>query len=153
MFASLLHTQSQFSLTILRFMLALVLFPHGAQKLFGWFGGYGFKGTMGFFTGTVGLPWVVAFSVIMVEVFAPLFLISGLVTRGAALAVSGLFLGIVLVSHAKNGFWMNWNGQLTPGLEGFEYHLLVLGMTGALIIGGGGKWALDSQILSWFTSR
>jgi len=150
MLAYLLHTESNPSITLLRIMLGLVLFPHGAQKLFGWFGGYGFSGTMGFFTGTVGLPWIVGLSVILVEVLGSIFLLTGFVTRGAALAVFGLFVGIILVSHLKNGFWMNWYGQHPAGQEGFEYHLLVLGMAGSLLLSGGGKYSVDAMLSPWF---
>lgn len=153
MVASIFHTESTFSLTVLRVALGIVLFPHGAQKLLGWFGGYGFKGTLGFLTGTVGLPGFVGVSVILVEFFAPLLLIAGLATRGAALAVFGLFVGIILTSHLKHGFWMNWYGQHPAGQEGYEYHLLVLGMAAALILGGAGKWALDGSLAAWVGGR
>lgn len=146
MLASLLHTESSWAPTVLRIALAVVLFPHGAQKLLGWFGGYGFKGTMGYFTGHAGLPWLVGFAAIMIEFFAPLFLLAGFATRLSALAIFGLFVGIIFVAHWKVGFWMNWNGQLAAGQEGFEYHLLVLGMAAALILAGGGKFAVDGLL-------
>src|SRR6476620_11553278 len=91
-----------------RLALGIVIFPHGAQKLLGWFGGYGFNGTMGFLTGGVHLPWILAFLVILVEFFGSLFLIFGLATRLAAFAMLINFIGIVITSHIQSGFFMNW---------------------------------------------
>lgn len=58
---ALFKTDESWSPVVLRLMLATVMFPHGAQKLLGWFGGHGFEGTLGFFTQQMGLPWLVAF--------------------------------------------------------------------------------------------
>ncbi len=138
-------TNENSAVTVLRIVLGIVLFPHGAQKLLGWFGGYGFEGTMGFLTGTAGLPWILAFLVIMIEFFGALALILGFATRIVSFAVILLFAGIVFTSHLQNGFFMNWSGQLQG--EGFEYHLLVIGIALTLLINGSGKWALDRLIL------
>jgi len=135
------QTSNSFALAIIRIMLGLALFPHGAQKLLGWFGGYGFTGTMGFLTGSVHLPWIFAFLVIMIEFFGALLLILGIGTRIVSIGVIVLFAGIIFTSHGQNGFFMNWDGT-KPG-EGFEYHLLVIGMALALLIGGAGKWSVD----------
>ncbi|MTI86903.1 MAG: DoxX family protein [Balneolaceae bacterium] len=148
MLERLLRSKEEWAPVIIRLMLAVVIFPHGAQKLLGWFGGYGFTGTMGYFTETVGLPWIVGFLVILIEFFVPFLLAAGLFSRIAALSVFGLFTGIVLNSHIQLGFFMNWYGQLEAGLEGFEYHLLVLAMAGALMVAGGGKHALDRYVLN-----
>jgi putative oxidoreductase len=126
-------------------MLALVIFPHGAQKLLGWFGGYGFSGTMGYFTQTVGLPWIIGFLVIVIEFFAPLLLAAGLLTRASAASLFGLFVGIIFNAHIQHGFFMNWSGNQAG--EGFEYHLLVLGMSAALVVSGAGKYATDRYLL------
>lgn len=139
------QTNESSAATILRIVLGIVLFPHGAQKLLGWFGGYGFNGTMGFLTGTAGLPWIIAFLVITIEFFGALALILGFATRVVAVAVISLFTGIVFTSHLQNGFFMNWAGQLQG--EGYEFHLLVIGMAVALLINGAGKWAVDSVLL------
>ena len=139
------QTNESSAATILRIVLGIVLFPHGAQKLLGWFGGYGFNGTMGFLTGTAGLPWIIAFLVITIEFFGALALILGFATRVVAVAVISLFAGIVFTSHFQNGFFMNWAGQLQG--EGYEFHLLVIGMAVALLINGAGKWAVDSVLL------
>ena len=151
MITSIMKTNNDPAKTIVRFFLGLVIFPHGAQKLLGWFGGYGFEGTMGYFTGTLGLPWIVAFLVIMIEFFGSIMLIAGILTRMNALAVFTLFIGIIFISHLEYGFFMDWYGNKAG--EGFEYHLLVLGMAGSLIYSGGGRYALDRYILLLFKDR
>src|ERR1700733_11027278 len=105
----LLATNSQNNTALIaRIALGIVLFPHGAQKLLGWFGGYGFNGTMGFLTGITHLPYFFALLVIGIEFFGALLLIAGLATRFAALAVILNFLGVVFTSHLNNGLFMNW---------------------------------------------
>ena len=127
--------------TVIRIVLGLVLFPHGAQKMLGWFGGYGFNGTMGFLTGTAGLPWIMAFLVIAIEFFGAIALILGFATRIVAVGIIALFAGIILTSHFQSGFFMNWAGNLKG--EGYEYHLLIIGMSIALLVSGAGKWSID----------
>src|SRR5688500_18728627 len=90
-----------------RVLLGIVLFPHGAQKLLGWFGGYGFERTMGYFTGAVGLLWIVGFAVILIEFFGALSLILGFATRFWGLAIVGQMVGIILTAHSDY-FFMNW---------------------------------------------
>jgi putative oxidoreductase len=128
-----------------RLALGIVVFPHGAQKLLGWFGGYGFNGTMGFLTGTAGLPSVIALLVILVEFFGALFLIAGFATRFAAIAVLGTFIGIVLTSHLGNGFFMNWYSQPNTG-EGLEYFILLFGLAIISLVAGGGRASVDAAI-------
>lgn len=132
---------------IARLTLGLVIFPHGAQKLFGWFGGYGFNGTMGFLTGMVHLPWILALLVILIESIGALFLIAGFLTRLAAVGMFINFLGIIYTSHLHSGYFMNWARQPNTG-EGIEYHLLILGLSLALLISGGGKASLDATLTS-----
>jgi putative oxidoreductase len=127
--------------TIIRIVLGLILFPHGAQKMLGWFGGYGFNGTMGFLTGTAGLPWIMAFLVIAIEFFGAIALIVGFATRIVAVGIISLFTGIIATSHLQNGFFMNWYGNLKG--EGYEFHLLIIGMAVALLVSGAGKWSVD----------
>jgi len=138
------QTNESTALTISRVMLGLVLFPHGAQKLLGWFGGYGFNATMGFLTGGMNLPWIIAFLVIIIEFFGALALILGIGTRIISVAVIFLFAGIIFTSHGQNGFFMNWGGKQAG--EGFEYHLLVIAMAITLLIGGAGKWSVDYAV-------
>jgi putative oxidoreductase len=143
-----LKTDDSISILILRLTLALTIFPHGAQKLLGWFGGFGFDGTIGFFTAQMGLPWVIGFLVIMGESFGSLALLTGLLTRFTAASLGVIMVGAIVLVHWPHGFFMNWFGK--QGGEGFEYHLLVLGMSTALVISGGGRWAFDAMLARWF---
>jgi putative oxidoreductase len=142
--ARLLETSPQLSGPILRAGLALVLFPHGAQKLLGWFGGNGWSGTMGFLTGKVGLPTPVAALVILIESVGPLLLVLGLLTRPVALGVIAIMIGAIATVHAPNGFFMNWTGAQAG--EGFEYHLLVIAMALVLLVSGGGALSADRRL-------
>lgn len=140
----LFKTDESWSSLVLRVAFGGVIFAHGAQKLLGWFGGYGFEGTMGFFTQKIGLPWLIAFLVIIGESIGSLGLIAGLLTRFTAASFIVIMVGAVATVHWPLGFFMNWSGQ-QPG-EGFEYHVLVIAMSLALMIAGGGKWSLDGLI-------
>jgi putative oxidoreductase len=139
----ILNTENDFGLTILRITLGFVMFPHGAQKMLGWFGGYGFSGTMGFFTGTLGVPSVLAFLVIMAEFLGALGLIVGLGTRIAAFGMIAVMTGAIFMVHASHGFFMNWFGSQQG--EGFEYHILVIGIALVLLVRGGGALSLDRK--------
>ena len=125
----------------LRFTLAAVMFPHGAQKMLGWFGGHGFSASMGFLTGQAGLPWVIALLVMVAELFGPIGLVLGLWSRLAALGIGAVMVGAIATVHAQYGFFMNWAG--TEAGEGIEYHLLVLGIAAALIVQGSGALSID----------
>ena len=128
---------------VLRLTLAVVMFPHGAQKMLGWFGGHGFKGTMAFFAES-GIPAGWAFLAIMAEFLGPLGLAVGLLTRVAALGIGVVMLVAIFTVHKQHGFFMNWYG--TQQGEGFEFHLLALGIAIALVIGGAGQWSLDALL-------
>ena len=134
-------TNENYTATIIRIVLGVVLFPHGAQKLLGWFGGYGFNGTMGFLTGAIGLPWILALLVILIEFFGAIALIFGFATRIVAVGIISLFTGIIFTAHLAHGFFINWSGQQQG--EGYEYHLLIIGMAIALLVSGAGKWSID----------
>ncbi len=138
------QTQSETSQLILRGLLGIVFFPHGAQKLLGWFGGGGFSGTMEFFTGALGIPAVLAFLVIMTEFFGALALIAGFFTRLAAFGVANIMVVATFMLHWPNGFFMNWFGNQKG--EGFEYHILALAICLALMIKGAGRWSVDGWI-------
>ena len=135
-------TDGSITQALLRLTLGLVLLPHGAQHLFGAFGGYGFSGTLGWMTGALGIPAPLAAAGILLEFFGPILLIAGAATRlvGGALAI---FLATAASTHAANGFFMNWFGTMPAGTEGFEYHLLATALAVALAIRGGGALALD----------
>ena len=133
------------SALIARLALAIVVFPHGAQKLLGWFGGHGFSGTMNAFTTMMGLPYIVALLVILIEFFATLLLLIGLATRIAALGILGEFIGIVITTQMHNGFFMNWAKQGGKG-EGLEYFVLLFGLAIILLIDGGGRASIDATL-------
>ena len=140
----LFETPDDGSALILRVMLGVVMFPHGAQKLLGWFGGFGFSGTMGFFTGKMGIPAVIAFLVIIGESLGSLALIAGFLTRFTAASLAIIMVGAIALVHWPYGFFANWFGNQAG--EGFEYHLLVIAICAALIVTGGGKGSVDRLI-------
>ena len=144
MIRKLIQTNEDVSSIVLRMGLGAVFFAHGAQKLFGWFGGYGFSGTMGFLTGSLGIPALFAFLVIMAEFFGALGLLSGLLTRVAAFGIAIVMVVAILMIHLQYGFFMNWSGKQQG--EGIEYHILVLTISTVLMINGGGRWSLDRLI-------
>lgn len=141
----MLNTESNWGALIARLTLGIVLFPHGAQKMLGLFGGYGFVGTMDAFTNQMHLPWIVAFAVIMIEFFGSIFLILGFVSRLWSLAIAGLFTGIIFTTHLEHGFFMNWFGNQAG--EGYEYALLIIGIAVAVLVNGSGKYSIDSQLV------
>jgi putative oxidoreductase len=143
--ATIFYTNNSWSAALLRLLLGQVLLGHGSQKLLGWFGGYGFDGTMSFFTGTVGIPWVIGLLVIVIEFFGSLSLILGFATRLWSGSMIILFIGIICTSHIENGFFMNWYGNQTG--EGYEFFLLAIAISASLVITGGGKYSMDGLIM------
>jgi putative oxidoreductase len=129
----------ELSWPLVRISTGLLLLPHGSQKLFGWFGGYGLAGTGQFFD-TLGLhPGVViALLAGVVEFFGGLALVFGLLTRPAALAVAVLMGVAIFAVHLPNGFF--W----TSG--GFEYPLLWGLVAIAIFLRGGGRFSLDARL-------
>ena len=144
MIRRLFATDGNTATTILRLALGIVFFAHGAQKMFGWFGGYGFSGTMGFFTGTMHIPAMFAFLAIVAEFFGGLGLILGFLTRIAAFGIAVNMVVAIATVHGAFGFFMNWSGAQKG--EGFEYHLLVLAMTAFLMLRGAGALSVDRAI-------
>jgi putative oxidoreductase len=143
----LLRTTAQPGPALARLTLALVLFPHGAQHVLGWFGGYGFHGTLQWMTGTLGFPAPLAALALVTELVAPFAFLAGLGGRVAALGIVGLMLG-ALSTHVANGFFMNWFGSLPAGQEGFEYHILALALAGTVALEGSGAWSLDRLLFA-----
>ncbi|MFD2146335.1 DoxX family protein [Mucilaginibacter antarcticus] len=140
----ILKTDDGYSPLILRIGLGLVMSVHGAQKVFGWFGGYGFSGTISFFTTTMHLPWIIGFLVIIIEFVGAIALLAGIFTRVASVAIAGVLIGIVITSHIQFGFFMNWGGAQKG--EGIEYFLIYLAGMISLAITGGGVFSVDRSI-------
>jgi len=143
MLGSIFRTSDDIGAFIARITLGIVMLPHGLQKLLGLFGGAGFSGTVEFFVGS-GLPAFIAVLIIISESFGSLGLIFGFLSRLAALGVIIIMLGAIVTVHIKNGFFMNWSGS-GPG-EGFEYHLLAIGLGLIVLFKGGGAWSVDRAI-------
>jgi putative oxidoreductase len=141
MIRELVATDNDAGRALLRLVLGVIFFAHGAQKMLGWFGGYGFAGTMGFFTNVMHIPALFAFLAIAAEFFGGLGLILGFLTRVAALGIfTNMAVAIAFVHH-QFGFFMNWTGAQKG--EGYEYHLLVLALTVFLIVHGAGAASID----------
>ena len=141
--ASVLATKDSFSLFVLRLALGIVVLPHGLQKVFGWFGGWGLDGTLGWFA-SIGIPAFLGILAIAADFAGALALIAGLGTRIAAFGIGVNMVVAALVVHRGNGFFMNWAGNQKG--EGFEFHILAIGIAIALMIGGAGRFSLDRAI-------
>jgi putative oxidoreductase len=146
MIRKLIATDNDRATAILRLVLGVIFFAHGAQKMLGWFGGYGFTGTMGFFTSVMHIPALFALLAICAEFFGGLGLILGFLTRIAALGVFSNMIVAIAMVHGQYGFFMNWTGAQKG--EGFEYHLLVLAVTTFLMIRGAGAASIDRMLSS-----
>jgi putative oxidoreductase len=146
MFRKLLATSDDWMLTVLRLVMGVTFFMHGAQKMLGWFGGYGFSGTMGFFTNMMHIPAPFAVLAILAEFLGGIGLIVGALTRIAAFGIATNMVVAVLMVHANVGFFMNWTGQQKG--EGFEYHLLALAIAIVLMVRGGGAFSVDRALSS-----
>lgn len=138
---NIIQTQQSTAALLVRIVLGLVIFSHGAQSMVGWFGGTGFTNTMYYLTSIMQLPYIVALSVILLQFFGAILIILGVLVRPVALAVSGMFLGMILTVHFDHGFFMNWFGNKSG--EGYEYHILVLALCATLVIEGAGRLSVD----------
>jgi putative oxidoreductase len=137
------QTSPDLSPVILRVVLGVVIAAHGAQKLLGWFDGYGFAGTMTFFTSTMKFPWLLGLLIILLESFGAIALVVGFGTRILGLAFAILATGIATI-HFQNGFFMNWFGNHAG--EGYEYFVLWMAMAITLMFTGGGRYSVDQAI-------
>jgi putative oxidoreductase len=140
--AAVVGTSNDMGPMIARLTLGLVMLPHGAQKLLGWFGGFGFEATIGSFT-EMGIPWLFAFLVVVAEFFGALGLISGLLGRIAAFGI-GVVMAVAALVHVPFGFFMNWMGNQQG--EGFEFHLLAIGLALVVMLKGSGAWSVDRML-------
>lgn len=132
------------SLLIARIILGTVIAGHGSQKLLGWFGGFGFDGTMQFFTTAVGLPYILALLIILAESLGMVALIAGFGTRIFSAALIPIMLGAIITTHGQFGFFMNWFGA--QGGEGIEFHLLVIALAALLSLNGAGTYSVDAYL-------
>ena len=133
------HTESGFSTLALRLPIGIIFMAHGAQKLFGWFGGYGLEGTGGWME-SIGLApgFIMALLAGSAEFFGGLFILLGLLTRASA-AVLAMTMAVAIVSvHLQNGLFMSNNG--------YEFGLALLAASISLVFSGAGKAALDNVI-------
>jgi putative oxidoreductase len=146
--ARFISTNNDPGVFVARVFLAVVFIPHGSQKLLGLFGGNGFTATMDYFT-SGGMPAVVAFLVIMGESLGSLALLVGLCGRFMAFGLALTMLGAIFMVHLPNGFFMNWFG--TQKGEGYEYHLLALGLAFLVMINGSGMFSIDRFLHKWLT--
>ena len=144
MFRKLMRTTDDFTITILRLLFGAVFFAHGAQKALGWFGGYGFSGTMGFFTQKVNIPAPFAVLAIAAEFLGSLGLLVGLLSRIAAFGIACNMVVAVAMIHIHYGFFANWSG--TQKGEGFEFHILAIAIALFIMIKGSGPLSLDRAL-------
>jgi putative oxidoreductase len=140
----LFKTNNSFAPTLARLTLGIVMFLHGAQKVLGWFGGYGFSGTMNYFTQQMHIPAVFAVLAIAAEFLGSLGLITGFLSRVAAFGIAVNMIVAVQMVHGANGFFMNWFGNQKG--EGIEYHILAIGLALIVIIYGAGKASVDAAL-------
>ena len=144
MLKKIVNTENDYVALVLRLALGYVFFFHGMQKLTTMFGGYGYTGTMGFFTQKLGIPAVFAFLAIMAEGLGWAGLITGLLTRVAAFGITVNMIVAVKMLHFQNGIFMNWFGNQKG--EGYEYHILAIAIGIALLIKGGGALSVDRAL-------
>lgn len=138
-----LATDDSAAQVVARLALGLVIFPHGAQKALGWFGGFGFYETVNMFS-QMGVPQVLAWLAIFAEFFGSLGLLFGFFARLSALGIMCNMLVAVWMVHGQYGFFMNWNGA--QGGEGIEFHVLALGLGLIVLFAGAGRFSLDREL-------
>jgi putative oxidoreductase len=137
MFQKIVNTRNSHTIALLRLVLGVVFFAHGAQKMLGWFGGYGFSGTIGFFT-SMGIPEPFAFLAIAAEFFGGLGLLFGFLGRIAAFGIICNMVVAVCMVHRQNGLFMNWSGAQKG--EGFEFHILAIVIALVIVVKGSGEF-------------
>ena len=139
-------TSYSWPLFIVRVALGTIMFAHGAQMLFGWFGGFGLNGTSGYLKEALGIPPVLTALAALTATFGGLALIVGFLSRLAALGMI-VIMGVAIVKeHRGNGFFINW--ALTEGKgHGYEMNFALLAMALAVLFGGAGLLSMDLAIL------
>ena len=132
---------------VVRLALGVIFFSHGAQKVFGWFGGRGLSATIAGFR-QMNIPPAATVLAAFIECFGGLAVLVGFLTRPAALGLIAVMLVAIAKVHAAHGFFLNWS--MTPGKgHGFEFNLALLAMALAILIGGGGVLSIDRLIVAW----
>src|SRR5258705_2061760 len=137
----MLGTDGVWVITIVRIVLGVVFFAHGAQKALGWFGGAGLQSTVRVFREQLRIPAPLALLSVAAEFLGGLGLIVGLLSRIAALGIAVVMIVALLAVHRKFGFFMNWYGEKQG--HGIEYHILALALALAVMIKGAGDFSLD----------
>lgn len=132
-----------------RLALGIVILPHGAQNLFGWFGGPGIDGALGYYS-ALGVPAFLGWMALITQFFGGLALILGFLGRVAAFGVALVLLVAVIKLHWSVGFFMNWTGALKG--EGFEFHILAVTLAMIVIIRGSGALSVDRALTARTTA-
>ena len=141
---ALLRTFPSWAIAVVRIVLGVIFFAHGAQKVLGWYGGYGLKATTSYFVST-GIPKPIALLVSFFELLGGLGLFFGFLTRPSALAVICVQIGAIAKVHAQHGLFINW--ELAPGRgHGYEANLAYIAMAVACLIAGGGSLSVEGLI-------
>jgi putative oxidoreductase len=143
MFKEFLRTDNSPAQLFVRVALGVVMFPHGAQKVLGWFSGPGITKTIEVF-GSMGFPMWAVIALMAVESLGSLLLIAGFLTRLWAVGIGTSITICMFMNHVQHGFFMNWFGQQKG--EGYEYHILVIGICLALLVKGGGMLSVDRAL-------
>ena len=141
MIANLTGTHADWVVAVVRIVLGIVFFAHGAQKMLGWYGGPGLASSMRTFTEHLHLPPTLAFLVIAGELFSGAGLIVGLFSRIAALVIALTMVGAIATVHFRFGLFLNWFG--TQEGHGIEYHLLAIALALVIVVQGAGAFSLD----------
>lgn len=145
MWRKIISTDDDKVLTLLRVALAIFVFPHGAQKLLGWFGGFGFSGTMGFLTQQMHIPAALALLVFAAEFFGALGVFFGFLGRIAAFGIAVDLTVVAVMAHLPNGFFLNYSGQQKG--EGVEFLIVPVATAIAIVIRGSGAWSIDRALM------
>jgi putative oxidoreductase len=134
MLSQIVATNFDWVPTLARIILGIVFFAHGAQKMFGWFGGPGLKQTLRAMTEHMGLPAILAFSAVGPELIGGAGLILGLFSRIAAVGIAVIMLGAILMVHGRYGLFLNWFADRRG--NGYEYDLLAIAFAIVVIVKG-----------------
>jgi len=146
MLSDLVSTDADWTQTIVRLVLGVVFFAHGAQKLLGWYGGPGLKPTISMMHEHLGLPVPIALLTVAAEFLCGLGLIFGLLGRVAAVGIAFIMFAAIFMVHARNGFFLNWFGDRKG--HGYEYHLLAIALAAVIVARGSGAASLDRLFIN-----